>query len=122
MSSGPPPASFDDHVKWLSSRLTQDQAGWLFIGVHDGHAVGTASLDVDTRHIGVTIAPEWRGRGFATPIIRALCEKAADHDLVPVHAFIKTGNPFSVRAFRSAGFSIAETAEGDFVGVWKGRP
>ena len=120
-STGPPPATFDAHVQWLTGRLAKEHGGWLFIAMHDGHPVGAISIEATTRQVGITIAPEWRGQGFATPMIRALCEEAAQHQLLPVIAIIKKTNQISVRAFRAAGFTIETGPDGDFVGTWNGR-
>jgi RimJ/RimL family protein N-acetyltransferase len=61
--------------------------------------------------IGVTVAPEQRGAGWAAALIDAGCRALErSHGAVEVVARIRPGNARSVRSFESAGFLASRSA------------
>ena len=106
MSDQAPPHSYADHLAWLTRRLTTSRPN-LFIGMDDQDAVGTIRVDREYPAVGVlsvTVAPAVRRRGYATGLIRALCEHPCVADVVLLRATIKREIVASERAFARAGF------------------
>jgi spore coat polysaccharide biosynthesis predicted glycosyltransferase SpsG/RimJ/RimL family protein N-acetyltransferase len=96
-----------DHLAWLRGVLA-DPDRLLFVAEHGGRAVGTVRFDrtgADRKGAGwevsITVAPEARGRGLATPVLLA-AERAADAGVI--HAHVLRGNSASRNLFRRAGY------------------
>lgn len=102
-----------DHERWLADTLGRPDRR-LYVAVADGADVGTARLDVEGGDavVNVTVAPEWRGRGVATALLRALVDEAfADPALARLVARVKASNPASRTAFERAGFRVTTDGE-----------
>lgn len=97
-----------DHEQWFAETLGRpDQR--LYVALVGDADVGTARLDVAGGEavVSVTVAPEWRGRGVATALLRALADEAfADAALTRLIAHVKASNPASRAAFERAGFRV----------------
>ena len=101
-----------DHERWLAETLSRGDRH-LYVAVADGRDVGTARLDVcgAEAEVSITVAPEWRGRGLATAMLRALTDEAFDRlALSRLVARVKASNPGSRAVFERVGFR--ETADG----------
>lgn len=112
-SFGSPPIDRGSHVAWLARSLG-DPKQLLRIAEAGGRPIGTVRLDLTADHratISVTVAPEARGRGWATNLIRAALGLAAERDIEWVDAEIKPDNAASIGAFRAAGFVARDVAE-----------
>ena len=110
MMIGAPP-TIPQHV-WWCWRVFRDKRRALYIAYGE-RPIGTVRLDWRTLaecEISVTVAPEWRSRGYGTAIIDA----AVSHvraalivcgiETMRVVAYIKAENIASHRAFSRAGF------------------
>lgn len=106
-SMSPWPVTPEQHQRWLREVLGGHEPVLLFIAQAGDHEIGTGRLDVllDAVWLSVTIAPEHRGRGFATPVIRLLCEAAEARRVTTAYALVKPDNLRSLRAFARAGFT-----------------
>ncbi len=97
--------AWETHHAWFH-RLLDDVNSWIFIGETDeGEPIGTVrfSRDGDEATISVSVAKEARGHGYAAPLIlRGVREMERKVGLI--HAFIKTDNQPSLRAFEAAAF------------------
>jgi len=101
---------FSDHRAWLEARLSDPARRvrlWIALLVRpDGAAlrIGQVRFDCDVRNraeISIALAPRFRGRGHATPLlVRALAKAPA----MRVLARIRVENEISQRAFAKAGF------------------
>jgi RimJ/RimL family protein N-acetyltransferase len=111
------PVAWNDHVEWLA-RVLADPARALYVAEDDRGALGTVRLDAGDGGavVSITIAPDRRGEGLATPLVAAACERAGG----PVVAIIKPTNTRSVRAFEQAGFRRIGTEDGSLRLVWDG--
>jgi len=89
---------WDEHVRWLNSRLTRIEPH-LYIAEIDGAPVGTIRIDGD--EISYTVAPEHRGRGYATEMLRW-----AHAQFGSLRAEIKPENVASVKAAERAGHKV----------------
>ena len=108
------PIPWEIHLAWLERRLA-DPRTLLLIGEGPRGAVGQVRFDLrsdsgapgtrSTAVVSVGLAPEHRGCGLATPLLRmGLEELYATTDVDDVIAEIKPGNVRSLRAFAAAGF------------------
>jgi RimJ/RimL family protein N-acetyltransferase len=109
--------SLAEHMRWLEAVL-KDANTRLYVGLQDGTgaSVGTCRV-MRAQHLpdaalpaldcSVTVEPRYRGRGFAEPLITAMCRELADDDefcRYGLVARIKHGNWASIRAFAACGF------------------
>lgn len=86
-----------EHEAWFAK--TTDR---IFIAEVEDVAVGTVRL---TRHTGwleinLAVAPEHRGKGYATQMIQLGAKEA----WAPVVAYVRAENDRSLKAFKRAGF------------------
>jgi RimJ/RimL family protein N-acetyltransferase len=96
------------HSAWVS-RVLADPARLLFIILAPGdEPVGQARFEPGRGGetvISISLAPAWRGRGLGALAIRLATDRARrELGLERVHAYIRTGNIASRRAFASAGY------------------
>ncbi len=110
--------AWEDHLDWLE-RVLDDPDRVLLVGVDDRGPFGTVRYDIeDGRAVAsVTIAPDRRGEGLATWIIR----EGARSVEVPIIAYIKPTNTPSLRAFAAAGFEPRGEHEGFAVYAFEAR-
>ncbi len=100
--------SFVEHSEWFRKKLKSDQSKMYIVSLGNTK-IGFVRFEIDTEAtIGIVIAPEYRGKGFASAIIDLACARfwKGQTNLVPVCAFIKKNNEASVRSFLKAGFNF----------------
>lgn len=99
------PIPWEDHRRWFARKLASDGTR-IFIAVNeDGTPVGQVRFDQrddGDADVGVSLAPGERGKGYGTALIAAGVSEA---NAPAVHAFIKTTNNASRKAFLKAGFT-----------------
>ncbi|UJR80420.1 N-Acetylneuraminate cytidylyltransferase [Sandaracinus amylolyticus] len=103
------PIPLDDHLRWFASKRQSIDA-WLWIAVdREERDIGLVRFDrseADVVDIGITIAPEHRGRRLAARVIEAGVARVAWRSGARrVRAFIRCDNPRSRAAFERAGFA-----------------
>jgi RimJ/RimL family protein N-acetyltransferase len=105
----------DRHLVWLESKLVDPECR-LWVGVVAGGRVGSVRVDGLTGpapEIHVVVAPDQRGHGYATELLRgALRELAAMAVEDEVYARVKDDNEASLASFRRAGFGNEVIADG----------
>ena len=78
----------------------------------DGIPVGTVDLyDIDAANrrawVGIYIAPQWRGRGYAHETLRQISQYAYDHlAIAHLAAEVAADNEPSCRLFEAAGYRL----------------
>lgn len=100
--------AYHDHLAWLRRSLLMPERG-LFIAEQDGTPIGTGRLDWHSRtavEVSVTVAPAYRGHGYAAKIVALLVAQARRDGATEILAEIKPQNTPSLRAFDHAGFGI----------------
>lgn len=106
-SFNPLPVSQEEHDKWFSDSLG-DSDRTIFIALNSSREkIGQIRFDRkgEIAEVDVTVAPDYRGRGYGCAII----EEGSSH-YVETHAVrhlvakVKKGNTPSMRAFQKAGF------------------
>ena len=98
------PIAREDHLRWLAGSLFSPTRR-LFIGWADGVPMGTVRLD-DTAEgavVGITVAPEQRGRGRGHQLL-ALLRTWATGQVPRLVAWVRHDNPASLKLFRAAGY------------------
>ncbi len=110
------PVSIEEHARWFAARLA-DPACRLWIGLDEqGAAVGQVRIqlarngvDSETEaEIHVGLAPERIGRGLGTALIRTASEAVfSSGPARAIHAYVRSDNARSARAFESAGYRRA---------------
>lgn len=104
------PIPFAEHKRWFTSKMKSEQTVIYIAEDGTGTPIGQFRVEWDeiggTAQVGVTIAPEKRGLGFASSLIRRATKQASEETGVrQFHAYIKPENQASLHAFKSAGFS-----------------
>lgn len=103
---------WERHVEWFQSKLEAPHC-LFYIAVDDeGTPVGQARYDISGNEavISISIAKEFRGRGYGSEIIQTASEQVFNVSSVGIiHAYIKQANEASTRAFSKAGFRDAGT-------------
>ena len=106
------PIPWHEHQAWLDARLA-DRRSLVLVASLAGEDVGQVRFhrEEERAEISVVVAPDARGRGFGSALIRAGVRRAREEwGPVVVGARIKATNRASVRAFRVAGFQPATLA------------
>ncbi len=106
------PVSLEEHTRWFETRIQQTQAPYLmFYGENQPETlIGQVRIDMKAEGpvIGINLAPEHRGRGYAAPMLRMAAEYFCKNNLhhTPIRAWIMDHNTASRKAFEAAGFSF----------------
>ena len=100
---------FASHLKWLKGSIA-NPARRLYVAETQGLPVGTVRADTENglTKLSWTVAPESRGRGFGTAMVKAMVRIIAG----PLEAEIKTDNIASVRIAIAAGFTPDHVIDG----------
>jgi RimJ/RimL family protein N-acetyltransferase len=100
---------WEDHVAWLEHSLADDSRKLLIAEV-DGRAVGTVRADLrdGAWELSWTVAPEARGQGIASIMVRCLVDSID----APVSARVRAGNTASVRVATRVGLRFQSEAAG----------
>jgi RimJ/RimL family protein N-acetyltransferase len=105
------PIAYDDHVKWLETKLG-DRNVFVLIAIGEGEAeIGYVRLDLhgDAAEVNLSLEPAYRGRGLGASAIRAATEYAVNRlKIGRMIARVRPENTASMRAFRAAGFMATE--------------
>jgi len=107
------PIPWETHVAWLNRRLADENCAFFI--AHDGRAdVGTARFDrreAGVAEISFSLAPEARGCGLGTKLIRLASYTTFDEGFCDeVRGWVKGTNKASLRGFEHAGFSERQRA------------
>ena len=119
-SFDPQPIPWDDHVAWLGRVLaTADEGIWI-ASDSLGRLIGQVRVDgaaTGTGTIGVSVAAERRGEGWAAPLLVAASQRAQSelggHGLQRLRADVLPANLRSARAFIAADFDRGPDASRD---------
>jgi UDP-2,4-diacetamido-2,4,6-trideoxy-beta-L-altropyranose hydrolase len=102
------PIAWEEHQAWFARRVESDDACAFYMASDaSGRAVGTARFQREGREaeISLNLAPQARGRGFGTKLIRKASFQVLDSGFCSeVLAWVQADNAPSLAAFRRAGF------------------
>jgi len=100
------PIIWDTHINWLNKKLN-DPLCKFYIFYLDYEPIGVVRLEQNEQMIiGVTIAPEFRGKGLGSEIIKQGCLEYWKENDSDILAYIKKENLTSKRSFEKAGFTL----------------
>jgi RimJ/RimL family protein N-acetyltransferase len=103
------PIAFDQHCAWLRKILAQNDH-IILIAEEAGIPVGTVRYRRDESHAATlswTVAPNARGRGVATRMVRGVAEGPLRH--LELNAEIKLFNTASIHVAHAAGLMLEST-------------
>jgi len=113
------------HMRWFSDRLADRSRCRIYVAEREGARVGQLRVDVSPEGHGVvsvTVAPDARGSGVGTELIRnGTLRAASDLALGRIDAIVKHGNTPSLRAFAAAGYGgdASPAADGLVMLSWR---
>jgi UDP-2,4-diacetamido-2,4,6-trideoxy-beta-L-altropyranose hydrolase len=105
------PIEWETHVRWLDQKLAAPDCR-IWILEKDGRSVGQIRYDRKEKcaEIDFAVAPEARGQGLGTTLLKLSAPQACDGLRVEkLIGFVKQENRASIRAFERAGFQQTET-------------
>ena len=110
------PIPYAEHVAWLERRLASDATRILIFS--DAEVpVGQVRFDISdaVAEIGITVAPEQRGRGYAEAMLRQAVGRlrAERGEWVRPRAAVLAHNATSLRLFKACGFEEVATVRRD---------
>lgn len=114
---------FFEHFRWFHRVNRNPSRVHLFVVKDDrGKSIGMGRLDVIRQWpsiygVGILVAPDARGAGVGTAIIKALARTTGCAKLV---ATIRPENVGSIRMFKGAGFRMVSKSPFEF--AWMERP
>lgn len=109
--------SFDQHQKWFLERVDNEKFRFLIFSDDSNSEIGLVRFQMLESQwlIGVIVAPDFRGKGLSSQMIRIGSKWACNIRKMVVLAQIKKTNNASIKAFKAAGFLfdklISEQAE-----------
>lgn len=101
------------HRDWLAERLASPSTR-LLIGLQRGVPIGHVRFERGsdgTVDIGISVAPDARGRGLGRALLRAGLDAARGDVAFGAHGFVarvRVENEVSARLFRDAGFKLRD--------------
>lgn len=106
MSKSTATIHYEDHEVWMKYNVAQGYPTHLvMIAESDVGSVGVVRFDTDgdvmAYRVGITIAPQHRGKKFSATVLSHACQLMAEYTL---NAEIKPGNVASRHIFERCGF------------------
>ncbi len=97
--------SDEEHLSWLRATLGNAERR-LLVAEQAGRPVGQVRLDKQgpTAEVSITVAPEARGSGLSSWLLRSLEPVARELGVTTLIAEIHRDNQASIKAFKRAGF------------------
>ena len=107
--------AYDDHIRWLSGKLSADDCQILIASLNQ-RSVGQVRFDIEDgiAWIDYSVDAQFRGRGIATVMLNHAME-LADRRITEFAAQVKSENKASMRVFEKCGFT--RCGEGAFRGT-----
>lgn len=97
---------WNDHLLWLKKKLG-DPNSIIYILLYNKKPIGVVRFEVKKdASIGITVAPNHRGLGLGSEILKIACNTFWENSAVNILAYIKKGNIASQRVFEKAGFAF----------------
>jgi UDP-2,4-diacetamido-2,4,6-trideoxy-beta-L-altropyranose hydrolase len=104
------PIPWENHVRWYAGKSVHP-ACFFYVATNGcGQPIGQVRFELANHEavISVSLAPSSRGKGYGTAlIVRGIEQFFSESGADLIHAYIKTDNSTSVRAFEKADFKDA---------------
>ena len=107
--------SKDEHRTWLESKLKSEET-MILIGCDSasGEEMGVVRFDAHDEHfwvVSINLAPQWRGRKMASPLLEEAVAYFGNQHTAVLAAYVKQGNIASCKVFEHCGFALYEENE-----------
>lgn len=101
----------ESHIEWYNNLLV-DPNRHIFILSNEGVDYGIVRFTKEKDYwvVGISIIPEFRGKGFAEKTLKSAIDYL-DNESLGIHAFIKKSNLASIRVFEKNDFVINQEIE-----------
>ena len=103
---------WDDHVRWFRTKLSDPSCYYYILLDREGVPLGQVRFDAsgDEAENSISIAPSYRGRGYAASGIRIASKHLFQETAIArIYAYIKPSSDASIHAFKKAGYKMAGT-------------
>jgi UDP-2,4-diacetamido-2,4,6-trideoxy-beta-L-altropyranose hydrolase len=103
---------WEDHESWFRTKLSDPTCHYFILLSEEGIPIGQVRFDTsgDEAEGNVSIAPDFRGRGYGALGIRIASERLFRETAVSrIYAHIKPDNNASIQAFTEAGYKTTGT-------------
>ena len=104
---------WEQHVRWFHAKL-RDKNSIFFVATDlENVPIGQVRYDLAGTHavVSVSLASQFRGKGYGTPILSMAAEELFRKTVVTaIDAYVKPSNEASLRLFTKAGFSSGAPA------------
>lgn len=98
----------EEHQEWLAAKFADPDCRLWLVSLSGGVQAGMVRFDLGTEsaEISVNLAPDLRGQGMGSILIRAACAKLfrEEQGMESILALVKVGNHASLAAFAKTGF------------------
>lgn len=101
--------------------LVAEQEGIIVGAVWVRRMHGFGFRDAATPEMAVAVYPQWRGQGTGTRLVAEMSDLLQREGYTAVSLSVQRANP-AVRLYERAGFTVAETTDGEYVMVKRLRP
>lgn len=97
--------SFEEHSIWFDNKLA-DKNAFYYICETKGTPAGLIRFDLNSNKlvIGITVDRKFRGKNLSSKFICKGCETVKQILDLPIYAYIKNTNIYSIKSFEKAGF------------------
>ena len=107
--------SKDEHYSWLERKLDSEET-MILIGCDSasGEEMGVVRFDAHDEHfwvVSINLAPAWRGRKMAAPLLDEAVAVFGNEHTAILTAYVKQGNIASRKVFERCGFALYEENE-----------
>ena len=102
---------YDSHVKWFKKKLNNPKCVFFIAEKINQEPVGQVRYDLigSEATISVIVDEIYRDQGYGSQIIAHASGRIFETGRVKaIHAYVKSGNHSSVKAFKKAGFKLTE--------------
>ena len=110
---------FEEHKEWFTNAIV-DLSKRIYLGINEsGESIGVARIDKKqdgSFEIAINVAPEHRGKGYGTTLIREASLKALREGFCKrIVAKIRNLNLTSIKAFEKAGYKDKREISNDSI-------
>lgn len=106
------PVTWEQHEKWFKNKIVDPSFTFFILNNLDNQSVGQVRFEYLHENnflISISVASEFRGKGYGTKILKQSCDYfTSEYEFVTIHAYIKVENINSKVIFEKAGFSFKE--------------
>jgi RimJ/RimL family protein N-acetyltransferase len=99
---------WENHVKWFEAKLLDPNCLFYVVEDKNSSLIGQVRYEIEKNQavVGIALASESRGKGYASPILRKSSQKAFESTTIEIiRAYIKPNNVPSLHAFAKANFT-----------------